>query len=395
MESTSNNITSVEQLIRFKQGITTHVVVYSLRDVIGLLNDGALQKSEFNRNEVKARAGNADELFQTIAMGQCMGIVYASWDGTGKPKLTQAKPGKLSEGGHRVMRWIPKIRDGEALLFGLPLRAIETEHPELYKVIMTYKITFWITTHESGVVPESYMKSEYQRCNTMTALLTNGEVLRASENEAHNQLVERLLAGVVMQHKGTDTREKLRELATALVNGLLYGVDEINTKQGLVATASRPVTTEDQAAASRILEKYIAIEDAVLESFQEEAVPDDASRAEKARLKALNKLVSDRRKLFTGRTCSLAFDGVLLAALINTGDLERTGAAILKFYELSLSDKETWKANHGAVCEAGPGNSARYYNSRRFEHGWGRLQSIVDPRAVVISGGGGSGRIIA
>ena len=390
----SSNITCIEEISAFRRGINTSIVVFTLSDVIDLLAKGALQKSEFNRNEVKARVGNADELFQTIATGQCIGIVYASWDGVGRATLTSANPGKISEGGHRIISWIPKICDGKALLYGKSLRDIQTDHPDLYSQIMAYKITFWITTHESGKVPVSYMKSEYQRCNTMTAVLTNGEVLRASENDNLNELVEKLLIQVIAKHKGTDVREKQRELATALVLGLLYGPDAMNTKKTLLEDASKPVMPADFARANAIIDKYIEIENRVSNLFTEQVIPEGATKSERATLKEANKIVSNRRKIFTSRICSLAFDGPLLTALMGD-DMASVAESIHSFYEISVQHKDIWKANYTSVCEAGPGNTARYYNKRRFEHGWGRLQSIVNPRTVEVSGGSGAGTIIA
>jgi hypothetical protein len=392
--SASSNITCIEEISAFRRGINTSIVVFPLSEVIDLLTKGALLKSEFNRNEVKARVGNADELFQTIAMGQCIGIVYASWDGVGRTILTPENPGKISEGGHRVISWIPKIYEGKALLCGKSLHEIQTDYPDLYRQIMVYKITFWITTHESGKVPVSYMKSEYQRCNTMTAVLTNGEVLRASENDKHNELVEKLLTEVIAKHKGTDVREKQRELATALVNGVLYGADAMNTKKTLLEDASKTVAPADFARANAILDKYIEIENRVNNLFTEQVIPEGASKAERASLKEANKIVANRRKIFAGRICSLAFDGPLLTALMGD-DMAAVAESIHSFYEISVHNKETWKANYTSVCEAGPGNTARYYNKRRFEHGWGRLQSIVNPRAVEVSGGSGVGTVIA
>jgi hypothetical protein len=417
MEPTNSN--AIEQLKQSKKGIKVYQVAYSLREVITLLNEGALQKSEFNRDEVKARAGNADELFLTLAQGQGMGSVYASWDGVGVPKLTAAQPAKISEAGHRVMSWIPKIRDGQALLHGQSLSAIQQTDPDLYKQIMDYQIVIRITTHESGVVPVSYMKEEYMRCNIMTASLTNGEVLRASENTHVNELVDRVLTEVFKEHKGLDKRENQREMATALVCGALHGVDAMNTKDELIETVSLAVTPEKYAAAKRIIEAYIDIDEGVrddfLEEWPEEQVPRPPAagaskadikahvKAEKERIKLEKTMVKDRnkmmaaqRKRFTDRACSLAFDGVLLWGLINTRDLQRAKRDIVKFYNTALSDKATWAAKLKEVCEAGPGNTARNFNARRFEHGWGKLQSIVNPRAVTDGvGGGGGGRIIA
>ena len=67
---------------------------------------------------------------------------------------------------------------------------------------------------------------------------------------------------------------------------------------------------------------------------------------------------------------------------------------IKKFYKLSLVSNDVWKINSVRVMQPGPNNSARNYTVRRFQHGWGQLQSIVNPQAVIVDAPSGEARSV-
>lgn len=398
---TSVQINTLEDVRRFTQGTRKHILTYTLREVIGLLENGSIVVAPFNRNEVSAREGNSDELLLSISAGLSIGIFLGYCDTvvprSGKITASPDTPIKITEGGHRS-RWIRRIASGDATLYGKTLAALATENVALYNDIMDYQVVFNITTHTSGTVPESYMKFEYQRINTLTSTLKPGEVLRASENDEHMTLVEKFRENIIVKHKFADNRESATTAAAAIVNGLLHGVESITSKDKEILDKAKEVPEPEQVAkAHRLIDAYTSLEKDVLDMYPDVDVADNASKDAKKHAKDMNKAAAALRKQFTGRGFNIAFDGVLIAAMINAaGPVELADVCndIKKFYKLSLVSNDVWKINSVRVMQPGPNNSARNYTVRRFQHGWGQLQSIVNPQAVIVDAPSGEARSV-
>jgi hypothetical protein len=104
-----------------------------------------------------------------------------------------------------------------------------------------------------------------------------------------------------------------------------------------------------------------------------------------------------RRKLFASRNFGLALDGVLIAALIDAEEnltVQETCKDIITFFTSSLDDKDKWRENIQKIMEPGPNNTAKYFKPSRFAHGWGQLQTIVNPRSVEVPAASGVGHSV-
>ena len=116
MESiTSVQINTLEDIGRFTHGTQKHILTYTLREVIGLLENGSIVIAPFNRNEVSAREGNSNELLLSISARLSIGIFLGYCDTvvprSGKITASPDTPIKITEGGHRS-RWIQSIQTG-------------------------------------------------------------------------------------------------------------------------------------------------------------------------------------------------------------------------------------------------------------------------------------------
>jgi hypothetical protein len=354
-------------IMNASRGIRKVFLNVPLKNYIHWLQAEEAVIQEWNRDEVEKRPGDASQLLHSMAMGWSVGIFLGNWNGilpaNGIPNFSRENPLKTTEGGHRS-RWIMEIAKGDATIGGHNLARIQTLNPELAEKIMNYKLRIEVTTHESGVVPDSYTKGEYTAINTLSCGLTTGETLLASVNENFNMLHETLMDVFKNREKKMEgmAREKDAELLAAHIQ-IIHGVLEDKgdplkpTKEELLALAPSDTIMEE---ALRVINCIGDLENWLKVNYNDK--------------KFSKKALEEAPKL--------DFFGPLLYGLTKAGADRATAMAnIKKFYQMSMVDGDTWKVNSGKIrnLDKKSGNGGGRYNRKRYESGWNQLLSIIGP----------------
>ena len=352
-----------------RAGIKKQQHVYKFSSLIDLLRDGKIKSHDWNRSEVTNHPGSGDDLMKSMAMGWCISMFVGYWNGTavGKPAGTKENPIRITEGGHRT-RWLKDIADGKATLDNISLNRLKDLHPEVYQVIMDYKIVIEITTHTSGIVPENYVKGEYRAVNTRGSTLTVGETLRASTDQPFLELKKQLEAAYANRKAKMDkqARDKATEIYAAIIKGITMGSDFMKTKKDalldkeLLLTDSN-ITPEKFARAESIIKVIAEIENLV---YCEHRANPDAKKflEEKVTLEAYGPIIHQ---------LSISSEEEFPSIIEN----------VKMFYAMSLSDKDTRKANIERL-KSDPkktGNGGGRLTKERYAHGWGQLMAIITP----------------
>jgi hypothetical protein len=310
---------------------------------------------------------------KSMAMGWCISMFVGYWNGPpviGKPASTKENPIRITEGGHRT-RWLKDIADGKALLDGISLSCLKDEYPEVYQNIMDYMIIIEITTHESGIVPENYVKGEYRAVNTRGSTLTVGETLRASTDQPFLELKKQLEAAYVNRRVKMDkqARDKATEIYAAIIKGITMGSDYMKTKKDalldkeLLFTESN-ITPEKFARAESIIKALATIETSVYA---------DASGNTDA-------------KKFLEEKVTLEAHGPIIHKFSVSSEEEFPSIieSVKKFYAMTLIDKDVRKANIDRL-KSDPkktGNGGGRLSKERYHHGWGQLMAMITPLDV-------------
>ena len=359
MSSIINTITTA------RAGIKKQHKLYKFSTFMALINDGKIKSDDWNRTAVKNRPGDAADLMKSMAMGWSISMILGYWNGIGDLAPTKENPIRITEGGHRY-RWIEAIITNLTLLDTFSLIRLKDNHPDVYQAIMNYTIVVEITTHESGTVPENYVKGEYQAVNTKGSMLTAGETLRAATDTKFNELVK-MLEGAFKNRKAKmdkQLRDKALEIYAAIIYGITEGSDAMKTsKEGL---CSKPEISDDKFAhAKSVINAVGNLEDTI---YKEWRTNPDA-------------------KKFLEDKVTLELYGPIIHTLRNATDSEFPTILenVRKFYAISLVNKEIRKTNIDRL-KSDPkkkSNGGGRLNADRYAHGWGHLLAIVTITAPV------------
>lgn len=354
-----------------RAGIKKKQYPYKFSKLIDLLRDGRIKSHDWNRSEVMNHPGCGDDLMKSMAMGWCISMFVGYWNGppttTGVPASTKENPIRITEGGHRT-RWLKDIADGKATLDNISLNRLKDLHPEVYQNIMDYVIIIEITTHESGIVPENYVKGEYRAVNTRGSTLTVGETLRASTDQPFLELKKQLEAAYVHRKVKMEkqARDKATEIYAAIIKGITMGSNFMKTKKDalldkeLLLTDSS-ITPEMFARAASIIKAIATIESSVYAAAS--GNPD--------------------AKKFLEDKVTLEAHGPIIHQLSLSSEEEFPSIieSVKKFYAMSLTDKDTRKANIDRL-KSDPkktGNGGGRLTKERYAHGWGQLMAMITP----------------
>ena len=360
MSSLINTITMA------RTGIKKQHIPYKFSTLMTLINDGKIKSDDWNREEVMKRPGDAADLMKSMAMGWSISMILGYWNGLGDLAPTKENPIRITEGGHRY-RWIKKIIENEALLDNMSLNVIKEKHPELYKNIMDYTIVVEITTHASGKVPETYVKSEYQAVNTKGSMLTAGETLRACTDSKFNELVTMLETSFINRKVKMEKqpRDAALEIYAAIIRGITKGSDEMK-KNKEILLSNNEISDDMFARASSVIKALGQLEAIVYKEWRTNA---------------------DAKKFLEDKV-TLEAHGPIIHALRSATEAEFPEIIenARKFFERSLVDKETRKANMDrlkSVPNKVGKNGGGRNGATRYAYGWGHLMAIVTNKPIV------------
>jgi len=355
----------ISSILSARAGVKKQQKPYKFSTFMALVKDGKIKSDDWNREEVKKRPGDANDLMKSIAMNWSISMILGYWDGVGELSPTKENPIRITEGGHRY-RWIKKIIDNEALLDNMSLNVLNEKHPELYKTIMDYTIVVEITTHASGKVPQDYVKGEYQAVNTKGSMLTAGETLRACTDSKFNELVEMLEESFKNRKVKMEKqpRDKALETYAAIIRGITRGSDEMKPNKEILLS-NNEISDEMFKRTSSIIKALGELEATVYRDWA------------RTNLEA-KKFLEDKVTLET--------HGPIIHALRSATEAEWPGIieSARKFFQRSLVDKETRKANMDRLKSAPKkgSNGGGRLNAARYAYGWGQLMAIVTTTPV-------------
>jgi hypothetical protein len=322
------------------------------------------QIAPFNRKSVKTRPGDSNQLLDSLARGISIGtlIGYVNGPVVEKPVPTKANPIYITEGGHRF-RWLQEIANGTAQIYGHNLLRIQEVNPSLYDRIMNYKIRIDISMHESGVVPESFIREEYKRTNTLGCPLKTGEITRALTNENFKLLEDSLKECFDGRQNKMEAsaRDKANEILAAFIQIITNAKDVTNdlipTKENLVALA--PLDSS-MAEAMECVESMTAIEEKMREEF------------------GSNK----KTRKFLHQEPKIELFAPMFYGLATATDKKAAAASIETFMRKSLESPEVWKANSDRVKKLGLAgkektNGGNRNCRKRYLEGWNTILSII------------------
>jgi hypothetical protein len=345
----------MDSLIASRHGVRTFVVRYTLSKIWSWLSNDAIKPAEWNRPEVAKRKGNDSDLMASIIQGFCIGIFIGFYNGklTGNEiNPSKESPIHVTEGGHRL-RWLKKILGGETAVHGFSIQDIRIKYPDLYDFIMNYKITIEFKTHTSGVMPEKYMRSEYNNVNTHSELLKPGE-MRSTDDSVT------VLCNVfddAFTHRKEKTNGKIRQAGLHLKNRFIASMNSKDFRK--MATTDYTLPTIADEIVCGTIEKNI--------NLLGEIESDIIQRAPK--------------KVKTKMTGSLddKIHGTMFYGLIHHTD--RAEDVIRKFYDMACVDDKTYTTMMDKIKKktAGANGGDRFTNPDYFSSRWRIIDNIVNP----------------
>ena len=345
-------------------GITKIPCAYSAATLATMLRDGRIIRWDQNRKEVKARAGTSEMFMVTLAAKRSVGTFVCYWNGKpiadadGRPQIRPSKdhPIVIYEGGHRS-RWLDQIFNNKTeVCTGLDLKTLEQLRPEAAKKIRTARFTLDVNTHESGVVPEDYIKEEYEIINTTVTAFSIGESVASSTDDVRNNLQTLLKAA--LSHRKPSTKARDGELAEirALVNGALGQFMDLK-KESL--HGQPPPTAEQILNAEENIAAFAEAENQVIALFDNNAPLKTRIDARKSDFKMDSALMAG------------------LAACVSAAQREAVIDDYVSLYFGFFENKEEWKATLKEITGGGAGK----HNSGNsvFVARWKKVVNLVRP----------------
>lgn len=362
---TSKMSSVISSILSARAGVKKQQKLYKFSTFMTLVKDGKIKSDDWNREEVKKRPGDANDLMKSMAMGWSISMILGYWDGLGELAPTKENPIRITEGGHRY-RWIKDIIENKALLDTISLNCLKDAHPEVYQAIMDYTIVVEITTHASGKVPETYVKGEYQAVNTKGSMLTAGETLRASTDTKFNELVKMLETSFTNRKVKMEKqpRDMALEVYAAIIRGITKGSDEMK-KNKEILLSNNEISDEMFARASSVIKALGQLEATVYKDWARTNLEAKKFLEDKLTLEAYGPIIHALRS-----ATEAEFPGIIESAR--------------KFFLVSLVDKETRKANMDRLKSAPKkgSNGGGRLNAARYAYGWGQLMAIITTSPV-------------
>lgn len=337
-----------------------------------MLKDKRIVVADWNRDEVKVRAGNAKELMISLATGADIGKFLVYWNGNlvegnlPLEKITAKCPLQIYEGGHRS-RWLSEIFNDDITYEGFTLSELKKisnpkDEDDEFTAISNARIDFTVavTNHPSGKVPIEFLKHEFGQTNQNICPPTAGEMIAVSPDEDRNDLIERFTK-VLQRNLRSLAREKLLAQKCALVNGALGKVEMMNMKSDSIL-GKMDITKEEKELAVKVIAAFGLMEQQILDHF---------SQKDKKTLKR----VKDRQ-------LEISFDGAIMYALSKCeNDNERCSVVktVVDFYKMFFENKETWKQEQKEVTKSIEKEPARYFTTTRFERAWNKMECKMNP----------------
>jgi len=363
------SLTKLDKELRFSAGIKKIPMKFTVAEVAAMLADGRAIQWEKNRAEVKSRAGGPDEYMLTLAARRSGGtfVCYMNGkcpvDAKGNVTPTKENPLVIYEGGHRS-RWIKAFFNNEVqIIAGLDLTTLKQIHPETVTAIRNAFITFHVNTHESGSVPEEFVKKEYELINTKTEGFSVGEMVAASNDKIRNELQD-LMADALGHKPGSKKRDMDQAELRALVNGAL---GQAMDKKEASLTGQEDPTELEVVQAKKVIDGIVEIERQLAALYVESA-------AQKKRLEA--------------RTLDFKMLSTIISGLVSTVSDEtmtESISVVVDFYRQFFGDAKTWTKMKSEITG---GSAGKHNNNKVFENRWLKLKNkmrpVAPPTAAVV-----------
>jgi hypothetical protein len=344
-------------------GITKIPMAYKASTLAQMLRDKRAIRWDGNRDEVKARLGTDRMYMNSLANKRSTGLFVAFWNGTlvdGKIVPTVDNPLVIYEGGHRS-RWLDGICNGTTEVEdGLTLEVLRILRPVAAKAIDEAPIKMDVNVHESGVVPEDYVKQEYEVINTTSEGFSLGESVSASTDEVQNELDRQMKDALGKRTIKPKNRDADAATIRSLTHGSL-GMSLEKTKKSLLTPVD--ISKEQQATAEKNIEFFKAAEDQILQKFL-----DDKKTYARVKKRGL-KHAEDATVMFA------------IADAPTTNLKMEVVKNIVKFYEMFFPDNAKWKE---AASVFGGGSGKHYSDSDVFRARWRKIVALVNPPKDVV-----------
>jgi hypothetical protein len=402
--------------------MTRHLTLLTISDILALKASGNIKSAPRNRTIIKdddrprgTCNGYWNGLLEGYNPGQMVGYSLEDCAVVATAFARKKFDGVtllVTDFGHRL-DWLS--RDPGTIVFadGNTLETLKAEHPVKYETLMRIQVSISMTTHPDKEFLEDFAAKEYSALNTTQTPHSLGELVVAQPRNATREEAE-LVAEEVIKTWYPNTIKKVREELAAdiamTVNGLGTSMDNFNRKDELLEIAKEPLTEAGAARTVKILKSFAMVEAELVASNRVFDLPDvelaenvltrvtatykAAPRGDKAALKteveAAKKSLKDIKKrnkeqkdtaqrrldILTNRDFDPAYVGPVLYGFYTEPE---TAKGIYRRWMLkALRDKDTWKEMRKSVFECkGEGNTARYYNEKRFKAGWTRMKSML------------------
>jgi len=415
----SNTGSTITPSVRkaWREGLRRKQHVFTLEEFKGLVASGAILIAEWNRPEVTSRPGTASGLLASLRDGRSVGMFLGYRHGGGESYYpTPENPLYVSDGGHR-MRWAKEIFAGTASADGDTYATLD----EVSRAkIDARQMTFDTSYHAEGESMEDkamlveHAKEEYRLVNSTTAPLSNGEVLRANTDATLVQLVEDLEQAFSRRDKAREgARDKDLEVSYGIIVGFATGPEHMTKKRDDVLDLN--LTPEQVDKVRRGITCIKQVEDNVFQHFSGNLNALSILRVRKPELQhdgpwiaKLAECNTDAERSDVVEKTVKAYRKMLSAARIipepaELPDIviaEGASAVVRKAmkadakkmkdehkklkedYKKQLAEnlKTTqvlWRSYMARVGDPGAGNKARFYNKKRFDHGWSQFKTIA------------------
>ena len=357
----SASLATFNRIYQLSKGILKIQKSYKTSTLAAMLRDGRAIRWLLNRKEVKARSGSAAAYMQSLACKASTGTFVCYWDGpvtivNGKTTFepTVANPIVIYEGGHRS-RWLDEIYNNTTQVApGITLEILRVLHPEAAAAVEAAPVTLNINTHESGKVPEEYVKWEYDTINSTVEAFSAGESIAASRDETRNELDKLIVAALSKRKVSEKAREGNKVIVRAMTNGALGKPfdQKIENLQD-----SSELTPEQIETAKMNIEQFASMEE---------------------KIEVLCAGNTETKKRFRKRIYLFRQDATLMHAIVAAPTKTLKEAVvedIVKFHEMFFLDEAAWKEAEKVFG----GGAGKHVNNRVYVDRWLKIQNLVHP----------------
>jgi hypothetical protein len=401
----------------WRAGLRRKQHVFTFVEFKGLVASGAIVIADWNRPEVTSRPGSAGGLLASLRDGRSVGMFLGYRHGGGESYYpTPENPLYVSDGGHR-MRWMKEIFAGTASADGDTYATLdEVSRGKIDAREMTFDTSYHVEgeSMEDKAMLVEHAKEEYRLVNSTTAPLSNGEVLRANTDATLVKLVEDLEQAFSLRDKAKEgARDKDLEVSYGMIVGLATGPEHMTKKREDVLDLN--LTPEQVQKVSKGITYIKQVEDKVFQHYagNQNALsilkvrkPDlqhdgpwiarlsecntDAEYAEvvekavKAYIKMLStaRIIHEPAELHDIAIPEGASAVVRKAMKADAKKMKDEHKKLKEDYKKQLAEnlKTTqvlWRSYMARVGDPGAGNKARFYNKKRFDHGWSQFKTIA------------------